>query len=116
MVVFVVERNLRDIKYFKRFNKNKIFKCFRWVEVWLRKRRQYICKNYQNMVPFSDPDYRCREADDDLRTAKCANKNNQSVIEVMKTEIECGWSSSCKNIEFSLLIGTMLFFIISVIY
>ncbi|XP_057660247.1 chaoptin isoform X2 [Diorhabda carinulata] len=66
-----------------------------WVEVWLRKRRQYLCGDSPSLTSsFSDPKYTCRHADDDLRTALCNNKNNQSVIDVLKTEIECGWSDA----------------------
>lgn len=80
---------------------------FRWVEVWLRKRRQYICENIHNTVFFNHPDYTCRQADDDLRAAQCFNKNNNSLLEVMKTEIECGWSASSR-------IGVLSFLLVGV--
>lgn len=63
------------------------------------------------MVSFSDPDYRCRQADDDLRSAKCFNRNNMSVIEAMKTEIECGWSSSCRTNGFVVFVAICTVFI-----
>ncbi|XP_060524010.1 chaoptin isoform X2 [Cylas formicarius] len=66
-----------------------------WIEVWQRKRRQYICDRSPSVTPsFNHFDYSCRHVDDDLRTAACANRNNQSVIEILKSEIECGWSSA----------------------
>lgn len=42
-----------------------------------------------------DSSYDCNDHDndDDLRTAQCTNKNNQNVLEILKTEIECGWGS-----------------------
>lgn len=43
---------------------------------------------------MTDPDYACRHIDDDLRTAVCPNKNNNTVIDVLKSDIECGWNSS----------------------
>ncbi|XP_067012092.2 chaoptin [Anabrus simplex] len=49
-----------------------------WVEVWQRKRHQYLER---------------RGAEDDLREAQCANKNNASLLEIMKSDIECGWGS-----------------------
>ncbi|KAJ8950482.1 hypothetical protein NQ314_007869 [Rhamnusium bicolor] len=66
-----------------------------WIEMWLRKRRQYLCGNSLSVPSsFADPEYTCRHVDDDLRTALCFNKNNNTVIDVLKTDIECGWSSS----------------------
>lgn len=35
----------------------------------------------------------CESSQDDLREVRCKNKNNQRLIEVLKTEIECGWGS-----------------------
>nr|XP_023026888.1 chaoptin [Leptinotarsa decemlineata] len=80
-----------------------------WIEFWLRKRRQYICEDSPS-IPSSvrDPEYTCRHADDDLRTAKCQNRNNVSVIEVLKTDIECGWSSAVA------LVSSSLCFVVSI--
>ncbi|KAK9879164.1 hypothetical protein WA026_004016 [Henosepilachna vigintioctopunctata] len=65
-----------------------------WIEVWLRKKRQYICGEPSSQYSsFSNFDYTCRHVNDDLRNAQCSNRNNQSLIEVLKTDIECGWSS-----------------------
>jgi hypothetical protein len=30
---------------------------------------------------------------DDLREAQCENRNNASLIEVLKSDVECGWGS-----------------------
>lgn len=84
------------------------------MEVWLRKRRQYICENTHNTLSFNDPDYMCRQADDDLRNAKCSNKNNQSVIEIMKTEIECGWSSSSRISGFTIIVTIFSIFVVGI--
>ncbi|KDR14119.1 Chaoptin [Zootermopsis nevadensis] len=54
-----------------------------WIEVWLRKKRQYLCPEGRR---------ECLE-DDDLREARCENHNNESLIEVLKSEVECGWGS-----------------------
>lgn len=79
---------------------------FSWVEVWLRKRRQYICKDEaQDSYLSLDT---CRHADDDLRTAKCANKNNNSLVEILKSDIECGWSSSHTIRPFATIILSIL--------
>lgn len=34
--------------------------------------------------------------DDDLRSARCANKKGEPLLEILKSELECGWSSSTK--------------------
>lgn len=51
----------------------------------MRRWRQQICKdrcsNYQSVMR-------------DLRAASCRNKANKPFMSVLKTELECGWSSS----------------------
>lgn len=61
-----------------------------WVETWQRKKRQFLCP---------DGDRRdCQYgAEDDLRDARCDNKSNNTVIEVLKTDLECGWASSAPS-------------------
>ncbi|CAH1974718.1 unnamed protein product [Acanthoscelides obtectus] len=83
-----------------------------WVEVWMRKRRQYICEHSPPIYESSphDSEYRCRQTDDDLRTALCSNKNNNTVIDTLKTDIECGWSSS-KNLQ-GFASGIVLVFVV----
>ncbi|XP_017770923.1 PREDICTED: chaoptin isoform X2 [Nicrophorus vespilloides] len=72
-----------------------------WIEVWQRKRRQFLCGQSPSRPPsFKSQDYTCRHINDDLRNSKCTNKNNKSLVDVLKTEIECGWSSGC-NLQLS---------------
>lgn len=35
----------------------------------------------------------CDSSQDDFREVRCKNKNNQRLIEILKTELECGWGS-----------------------
>ncbi|XP_015839467.1 chaoptin isoform X1 [Tribolium castaneum] len=63
-----------------------------WVEVWERKRRQYLCPSVASSLDFEE--YNCRHTDDGLRNTLCANKNNRSLVEVLKSDIECGWSKA----------------------
>lgn len=66
-----------------------------WIEVWERKRRQYMCGHSPSVWdPQNAEEYTCRHPDDDLRNALCHNKGNKSLIDVLKTDIECGWSSA----------------------
>ncbi|XP_018322079.2 chaoptin [Agrilus planipennis] len=67
-----------------------------WVEFWQRKRRQYLCQHPNNNHFENTQEYNCRHVEDDLRLSKCSNRNNESLIEILKSDIECGWSSASK--------------------
>ncbi|PSN49296.1 Chaoptin [Blattella germanica] len=43
--------------------------------------------------------------EDDLRQAKCDNRNNASFLETLKTEVECGWGSGAPVIAPSWVLG-----------
>nr|XP_022919332.1 chaoptin isoform X1 [Onthophagus taurus] len=60
-----------------------------WIETWDRKRRQYLCESNNN-----EKDPSCMHVHDNIRSSLCTNKKNSSLIEVLKTELECGWSKS----------------------
>lgn len=67
----------------------------RWMEVWDRKRRQYICGSAPwTRDAFNVWSYACVQPHDDLRTVVCHNKANKTLIEVLKTDLECGWGSA----------------------
>lgn len=42
------------------------------------------------------PDWACRRAEDDLRETQCDNKNNARLLEILKSDIECGWGTASK--------------------
>nr|CAD7423248.1 unnamed protein product [Timema monikensis] len=65
-----------------------------WVEVWQRKKRQYLCGEED-----SEERTTCRRIDDDLRLARCANKNNASLIEVLKADVEDDAFEGLENLE-----------------
>ncbi|GLV45240.1 chaoptin [Carabus blaptoides fortunei] len=94
--------------------KNNMWTCncdIGWVEIWLRKRRQYLCEDKSDDYATQDS---CRLADDDLRDAVCVNKGNSSLLEVLKTEIECGWSHAVRcNISLILLLITSFLFMLN---
>ncbi|XP_045480876.1 chaoptin [Harmonia axyridis] len=77
-----------------------------WIEVWLRKKRQYLCSGSSHSSIFDD----CRHASDYLRNAQCGNRNNQSLLEILKTDIECGWSLASSYKYSSVLILIALVF------
>lgn len=75
-----------------------------WVEYWQRKKRQYFCSEQQwtdessiktQMEVHND----CNDdhQDDDLRSARCSNKNGEPLLEILKSELECGWSSAARH-------------------
>ncbi|XP_071444746.1 chaoptin isoform X2 [Hetaerina americana] len=75
-----------------------------WVETWERKKRLYLCEEEERY-----PDRECRGAPDDLRETKCDSKANASIIEVFKTDLECGWSSAVTASAHPLLLALLLF-------
>jgi len=56
-----------------------------WVEFWLKKWRQYYCKercsDYYTIMR-------------DLRRTTCDNKSKKSFVTVLQNDLECGWSSA----------------------
>ncbi|XP_058444042.1 chaoptin [Malaya genurostris] len=83
-----------------------------WVEFWQRKRRQYIClaqpwienssfNSYfkHHLSPsISHNSDECEESADDLREATCSNKKDESLLEVLKKDLECGWGSAASRL------------------
>ncbi|XP_043261233.1 chaoptin [Colletes gigas] len=74
-----------------------------WMETWQRKHRQYQedrCNTYSEFKNFErdeeDDEFDCwnNNWDDDLRETFCLNKNNISVLEALKTDLECGWGAA----------------------
>lgn len=86
------------------------------MEVWDRKRRQYLC---DSVAPDTEDalnykSYNCMEPPDDLRREVCHNKANKTLIEVLKTDLECGWSSSGKmsNVGFFVVLLPLLVYVV----
>lgn len=83
-----------------------------WVEFWQRKKRQYFCSEQQwtdessiksQIEVQNDCD---NNQDDDLRSARCSNKNGEPLLEILKSELECGWSGAGRqevNVAFVLV-------------
>ncbi|XP_046834184.1 chaoptin-like [Vespa crabro] len=93
-----------------------------WIEMWQRKHRQYQedrCNSYGEFNNFEreeGDEFNCWDNgwDDDLRETFCMNKNNMSLSNVLKTEIECGWSTG-SYVDSSNLLIFVLFLIIGTI-
>ncbi|CRK93089.1 CLUMA_CG006599, isoform A [Clunio marinus] len=75
-----------------------------WVEYWQRKKRQYFCSydQWEDEVNVKSEFYKPNNCDtfyhdDDLRLARCSNKNGERLLEILKTELECGWSAGTKQ-------------------
>lgn len=88
--------------------------------MWQRKHRQYEedrCNSHYELNNYEREEgneYDCWDNgwDDDLRETFCMNKNNQSVAEALKSDLECGWSSadslhSPKILGFSLILAIL---------
>ncbi|XP_055588501.1 chaoptin isoform X2 [Uranotaenia lowii] len=84
-----------------------------WVEFWQRKRRQYMCpaqpwtenssfnsyfKHQLSSVMMSGNNQDCEQSADDLREATCSNKKDESLLDVLKKDLECGWGSAAPRL------------------
>lgn len=75
-----------------------------WVEFWQRKKRQYFCSHQdwtdddKEVKSQTQIDENCDDfyPDDDLRSVRCSNKNGEPLLEILKTDLECGWSGSSR--------------------
>ncbi|XP_033217135.1 chaoptin-like isoform X2 [Belonocnema kinseyi] len=93
-----------------------------WIEMWQRKHRQYQedrCNSHYELTNYEreeDIEFNCWDNgwDDDLRETFCINKNNMSVSDILKKELECGWSSA-PSLNFPNL-AILFFFTITSIY
>lgn len=76
---------------------------FSWMEVWHRKKRQFLC-NHEDSSPAPSNRFRdvehysiskstCLISDEDLELASCADKK-KSLSEAFKNDIECGWGAA----------------------
>ncbi|KAG5330446.1 CHAO protein, partial [Acromyrmex charruanus] len=73
-----------------------------WIEIWQRKHRQYQedqCISYDEFHNFEreeGDEFNCWDNgwDDDIRETFCLNKNNISLSNLLKTELECGWATA----------------------
>lgn len=76
-----------------------------WVEFWQRKKRQYFCSQQdwvgetEIKMQGENVNEECEDPfeDDDLRSVRCSNKNGDSLLEVLKSDLECGWSSASRQ-------------------
>ncbi|XP_050421139.1 chaoptin [Adelges cooleyi] len=74
-----------------------------WMEVWHRKKRQFLCNEEPTSLAlsnrFREADHRfiykssCLISDEDLETASCSDKK-KSLMDAFKTDIECGWGAA----------------------
>ncbi|XP_029169466.1 LOW QUALITY PROTEIN: chaoptin [Nylanderia fulva] len=93
-----------------------------WIEVWQRKHRQYQedrCTSYDEFKNFEHEEgdeFNCWDNgwDDDLRETFCLNKNNISLSNALKVDLECGWGAASHAIVLDTL-ALLLFSIVLVI-
>lgn len=94
-----------------------------WIEFWNRKKRQFLCSSHSwtddddEELHYSESEDRdmCSFNDHGLREVTCSNKKNAPLLEVLKSELECGWGSSGSRLEKTALVlllcvGLMLWF------
>lgn len=80
---------------------------FSWMEVWHRKKRQFLCNHHDDSSPASSNRFRdveyystgkstCFVGDEDLELAACADKK-KPLAAAFKTDIECGWGGAASG-------------------
>lgn len=92
--------------------------------MWQRKHRQYQedrCNSHTELNNYEreeESEYDCWDNgwDDDLRESFCVNKNNMSIAEALKSDLECGWSSADSLSLPKLLVITLFSITLSVTY
>lgn len=92
--------------------------------MWERKHRQYQenrCTSYNDLRNFEceeSDEFNCWDNgwDDDLRETSCLNKNNISLLNTLKTELECGWGIASHIIVPNICALLFLSILIAVIY
>ena len=70
--------------------------------MWAKKHRQYEedrCNShyeFNNYDREDENDFECWNNgwDDDLRETFCINKNNMTVSDALKTDLDCGWGAA----------------------
>ncbi|KFB38898.1 AGAP000019-PA-like protein [Anopheles sinensis] len=95
-----------------------------WIEFWQRKRRQYLCPaqpwtetTLTNYFKHATPLAYAKGADCDrsaneLREARCSNKNNDLLLEVLKKDLECGWGSTANRLGIVPAVAFVLVFVV----
>ncbi|XP_055324765.1 chaoptin [Sitodiplosis mosellana] len=104
-----------------------------WMEYWFRKQRQYACgaQTWSEDVfgsPIHSPVYSStvyersascgidgNRLENELREVTCSNKQSQQLIEVLKSELECGWNAAPSVTVSSSTFEIIIFAVCSVI-
>lgn len=84
--------NLNDLNFF-----------FSWMEVWHRKKRQFLCSQedpsptptnrFRDVEHYSTSKSTCLIGEEDLQKATCAEKK-KPLADAFKNDIECGWGAA----------------------
>lgn len=81
-----------------------------WIEFWHRKKRQFLCSaqmwssdlfgtQFYDTARDEKQQEICEDTEHGLREATCPNKRNENLVEVLKTELECGWGSGGEKLQ-----------------
>lgn len=100
------------------------FLLYRWIEIWQRKHRQYQedrCTSYDEFKNFEHEEgdeFNCWDNgwDDDLRETFCLNKNNVSLSNTLKIELECGWSAASYTLALDILVFLFFSIVLAIVY
>lgn len=57
----------------------------------------------------------CEDSADSLREATCSNKKDESLLEVLKRDLECGWGSAAPKLGFVPAVAFVSVFVVLLI-
>lgn len=94
-----------------------------WVEFWNRKKRQFVCSaqtwsadlfgtQFYDVHRDEKQQEICEDTEHGLRQAKCSNKRDVNLVEVLKADLECGWGSGAILQKASLILVLSLLFVL----
>ncbi|XP_068248424.1 chaoptin-like [Palaemon carinicauda] len=75
-----------------------------WIEGWLKKWRQSVCVDKGRLDEY----LRCQDTVHRLRQTPCSNKKNKSIMEALKTDLECGSAAGADLASPSPLLALLL--------
>lgn len=80
---------------------------FRWIEPWLKKWRQTVCVDKGRLDEY----LRCQDTVERLRQTPCDNKRGKSIMEALKTDLECSSTAGAAPLWPSPLLSLLLFLV-----
>nr|XP_053641738.1 chaoptin-like [Cherax quadricarinatus] len=75
-----------------------------WIEGWLKKWRQSVCVDKGRLEEY----LHCQDTVHRLRQTPCSNKKDKSIMEALKTDLECGSTGAASYVTPSSFLSLLL--------